>query len=421
MIPGAMKRLVFSLLAAAGFSCGLFSCGTQAEDPYFFDGSISRPVLDRYLSRAITLSEFLTVDPYCNDGSYPDKEADVALIRNTGAKFIGRSLYRWGGEEALCESGFWSGARALIEQVHAFAPEVIFQAATFEAVYRGVNAVPIPAWAFEALGLPVEERHFDYAQMLDPAGKYVDQWGPGGSVPDITRMETQLWFMYLIGSYVDIGIEAIHLGQVYLIGMNDPDWQVWASFLKKVRAYVNPRARRHFVLFDAHTGSRGMMVGEQSLIDFNSFPLRIREIPERPMEGCLEAGHLDAVYGKSPGCVTPSGWRCENLPYLVEFDNFGVSDHPGEANLSDHYVWGYDEITWFYLQDSTARCRWLRYAWVWLRANDPNGHLEMPGARVVSLGDGTPPFMSRAVAPSEEIPYGMGIEGAIRELWLEKE
>ena len=57
-------------------------------------------------------------------------------------------------------------------------------------------------------------------------------WGPGASVPDITRVETQLWFMFLIGSYVDIGVEAVHLGQVYLIGMNDRGWQTWDSFLK---------------------------------------------------------------------------------------------------------------------------------------------------------------------------------------------
>lgn len=326
-----MKRLFVLLAAALGLSAGAGACGSAEPYPYRFDGSISRDVLDRYLSRAVTMSEFLTVDPYCNDGTYPDKEADVEFIRNTGAKFIGRAIYRWGDEKALAEPGFWAGAEALIDRVHAFDPDVIFQAATFEAVYREVGEVPVPAWAFEALGLPVEERCFDYAQMLDPGGKYVDQWGPGASVPDITRVETQLWFMFLIGSYVDIGVEAVHLGQVYLIGMNDRGWQTWDSFLKKVRARVCPRARRHFVLFDAHAGSRGMMVGDRSLIDFNSFPLRIKEVPEKPMECVLEAGHIDAVYGKSPGCVTPSGWRCDALPYLVEFDNFGVSDHPGEA------------------------------------------------------------------------------------------
>lgn len=253
--------------------------------------------------------------------------------------------------------------------------------------------------------------------MLSPDGKYVDLWGPGGSVPDITRVETQLWLMYLIGSYVDIGVEAVHLGQVYLMGMNDHEWQSWDSFLKKVRAWVYPRARRHFVLFDAHAGSQGMMVGERSLLDFNSYPLRIKEVPEEPMRCVLEKGHLNAIFGKSPACVTPSGWRCDALPYLVEFDNFGVSDHPGVADLNDHYVWGYDEITWFYMQDVPARRAWLRYAYDWLHENDPHGHLEMPGARVVSLTAGGPVFLSRAVAKSDKVPYGMDIEQTIKELW----
>lgn len=411
-----VRKLLITLFLPALLSV---AC-TKSDDPYAFDGTISQPVLERYLLRAVTMSEFLTVDPFCNDGTYPDKGADVAFIRNTGAKFIGRAIYRWGDEKALNDPAFWVGARAMVEKVHAFDPDVIFQAATFEAVYREVNEISIPAWAFEALGFPVEKRNFDYAQMLSSDGKYLNLWGDGASVPDITKVETQLWFMFLIGSYVDIGVEAVHLGQVMLIGMNDHNWQVWESFLGKVRAAVNPRARRHIVLFDAHAGSRGMMVGERSLIDFNAFPLRIKEVPEEPMKCVLEAGHIDALYGKSPGCVTPSGWRCETLPYLVEFDNFGVSEHPGVAVVDDHYVWGYDEISWFYKQDVETRRAWLRYAYEWLRENDPHAHLEMPGARVVSLGDGTPSFLSRAVAKSEKVPYGMDIEPTIKELWSEE-
>ena len=62
MIP-AMKRVI--LLSALCAWCAV-SCG-RAEDPYYFDGPVSQTVLERYLSRAVTMSEFLTVDPYCND------------------------------------------------------------------------------------------------------------------------------------------------------------------------------------------------------------------------------------------------------------------------------------------------------------------------------------------------------------------
>jgi hypothetical protein len=42
-----------------------------------------------------------------------------------------------------------------------------------------------------------------------------------------------------------------------------------------------------------------------SLIDFNSFPLRIKEIPEDPYDAKLEVNHLDALFKKSKGCITP--------------------------------------------------------------------------------------------------------------------
>jgi hypothetical protein len=254
--------------------------------------------------------------------------------------------------------------------------------------------------------------------MLDPNGKYVNLWGESGSVPDITQVETQLWFLYLIGSYINIGVEAVHLGQVALIGMNDPQLEIWNSFMKKARTYANHMARRHMILFDAHTPGGGMVVDNLSLLDFNSFPLRIKEVSEKPMEGILEKGHIDSMYRRSKGCTTPSGWSCESLPYLVEFDNFGISNHPGFANLNDHYVWGYDEITWFYLQNKEYKDKWLRYAYQWLNENDKNAFLQMPGARVVSRGNGEPVIACRAIAPSPKCPYGMDIEQTIKDIWM---
>ena len=395
--------------------CLLVSC--RQSNPYYFDGYITENALKMYLSRAVTMSEFLTVDPFCNDGRYPDKDADIDFIRESGAKFIGRSIYRWGDEKALNDSLFWAGARNLMGKVHAFDPDVIFQAAIFEAVYRdGVNSIRIPEWTFGLFGLPAEDRNFDYASMLFTDGSYVDMWGEGGSVPDITRMETQLWYAFLVGTYINAGIEAVHLGQVHLTGKYDQGWKIWDSFLDRMRAYAGENARRHFVLFDAHAGISGMMVGKRSLIDFNSYPLRIKEVIDRPMEGMLETGHFDSLYGKSKGCVTPSGWRCSSLPYIVEFDNFGYREGYGNPNWNDHYVWGYDEITWFYLQSDEYRKQWLEYAYNWLKKNDGNGFLQMPGARVVTI-PGEESFMARAVDKTSSVPYGMGISGIVAELW----
>lgn len=408
-----MRKIILGLLPLVfAVSC---NSGAKQESKFSFDGSISREVLENYLSRSISMAEFLTVDPYCVDCTYPDKEADIQLIKETGAKFISRSIYRWGRIEALAHPDYWSSAKELARKVHEFDPEVIFQAGVFEAVYPEVELISVPAWAFEALGLPVEDRKFRYADMLNQDGIHATIWGTGGA-PDITRIESQLWFMYLIGSYVDVGAEAIHFGQIAIVGMNDHNWESWESFLTKARKYVNPRARRNYVLFDAHTPDGGMVRNGISLLDFNAFPMRIKAVADKPMQGCLEVGYLDAMYGRSLGCKTPSGWECEALPYLLEFDNYGVSDHPGEAR-AEHFIWGYDEISWFYLQQPEYRKEFLKYANKWIRDTDPNAYLSMPGARLVVRGEGLPDIACRAIAPTENCPYGMDLEGTIKEIW----
>ncbi|MGN7722954.1 hypothetical protein [Chitinophaga sp. 22620] len=384
---------------------------------HFDENGISRQTLEYYLNRSVTMAEFLAVDPYGNDGEYPFKADDVRMIRNIGAKFIGRAIYRWGKEATLNNPAFWSEARKLIGEVHAFDPEVIFQAAVFEAVGEQASQVPIPEWTFKALDLPVEHRNFRYDSMLNLNGKLVDHWGKGRSVPDITRTEAQLWLMFLSGSYMNLGCEALHMGQIALIGMEDKGLRHWARFLARVRAYAKAHTRRHWVLLDAHTPSGGMVVDGKSLLDFNSFPLRIKPVVEKPQEAVLQAGYLDAFFNRSKGGITPSGWACESLPYLVEFDNFGVSRSPGVADTTSHFIWGYDEITWFYLQPEQYRNGWLRYAHRWLAETDPNGFLQMPISRIVSLGRGRPMIRNRGNTQSPACPMGINVEETVKAIW----
>ena len=284
--------------------------------PYHFDASgISRPVLENYLKRSVTMTEFLAVDPYTNDGPYLYKEDDVRLIKNIGAKFIGRSIYRWGREEVLIIPEYLEQAKKLAGEVHAYDPDVIFQASLFEIVTQNVEKIPIPSWAFEAMEMPAENRHFRYDLMLNPDGKFVNQ------------------------------------------------------------------------------------------------------IPDKPLKALLEVGYLDGLYLKSKGGKTPSGWNCQSLPYLVEFDNFGCSRTPGESTIESHFVWGYDEITWFYLQDEAYRQTWLRYAYNWVKENDPNGYLQMPVSRLISFCEGKGRGKYRANNKSADNPDGLNVEETIKELW----
>lgn len=401
-----IRHIPHSLSIALGLACGSYLVGaTPLQNPWHFDGPPSRAVLERYLSRAVTFAELLH-----GRGNFEDH---LRFLTHTGAKFVGRAIYRWGGEAALPELA--AKAQALARRVHAVDPDIILQACCFEIVSTEVNRLAVPPRVFEAFGLPAQNRHFRYEDMLYPNGQGRNQWRPGASVPDMSQLETQLWFYYLATTWIDLGVEAIHFGQVEIMDDRDPQHRHWSALLEKIRHYARAHARRHWVWCDAHVPSGGILHNGRLLFDFHSFPLRIKEVPTRPQEGVLEMGWLDSIYGRSRGGITPAGWPCDHLPYLVELDDYGVSDHPGWPG-SPYFVWGWDEISWFAHQPEEYRNHWLRYAWDWIRRHDPNGWLQMPASRVLHAPvNGR--FWYWAHQPSPATPDGFNQEPTIRAIW----
>ena len=390
------------LAALMPFSA-LFSQESAPNDA--LNGPVSREVLENYLSRAVTEMALLHSDVELTE--------NIRMLKNIGAKFIGRSIFCWGGETFLLELKRSAPSRAAA--VHAADPEMILQACVFEAITRQVEEIPIPAYVFEAFGLQPEERHFDYDAMVSDWGR--DRWNKDESVPDISLPETRLWFYYASTIYIDIGCEAIHFGQVDYMSQNRPE--LWVEVLEKVRDYAKNHARRGWVLCDGHVPSCGMVVDGRLLLDFHSFPLRVKEIVDRPQEGVLEVGYLDTIYRKSKGGVTPSGWPCEHLPYLAEIDNWGrgPAETRGKATPNSCWIWGFDEIDWFANQPETYRNEWLEYAWNWFLENDPDGRLQMPGCRC--LHDPNPGLgeLYRANTRSDAAPNGFGQEETIKRIW----
>jgi hypothetical protein len=374
---------------------------------YRFDRTISRTVLENYLSRSITMEGLLN--------GRGDLDDNIRMLKQTGAKFIGRALCLWANEANLMSN--LERARRQVPRVLAADPDIVLQACIFEIVTTQVDTVPVPDWAFAALGRPAETRNFRYADMLFPDGRFVDHWRRGESVPDVSRPETELYFYFLARSYIDAGIEALHLGQVELMDRNDRDLAHYSELLGKIRVYAADHGRRHMVLCDAHVPGGGLVRDGRLLLDSHAFPLRIKEVPARPRDGVLEVGFIDSLYGRSKGGRTPSGWECEHLPYLVEIDNWGVSKQPGKSGQGSVWVWGYDEITWFALQPAEYRSLWLKYAWDWLRKADQDAHLEMPGSRTLSPGRGGKRRWYYANNPGPAVPEGFGDERAIRDIW----
>jgi hypothetical protein len=397
-----------SALSVAGIAAARAWAIGQPVDrsDYRFQRTISREVLNHYLSRSISMQGLLN--------GRRDLADNIRMLADAGAGYIGRSICLWGREANLLRN--LERARQQLLQVHAANAEMILEACIFEIVTTQVEQVPVPEWAFVALGQPPEKRNFRYAEIAYAQGPRKDQWGHGSSVPDVSRPETKLWFYFLACSYIDLGCEGIHFGQAEIMNGNDPDLAHWEEMLTLVRAYASEHARRRMVLCNAHVPSGGLVRNGKLLLDFHAFPLRIKEVPEHPQEGILQVGFSDGIYGRSKGGLTYSGWSCEHLPYLVELDNWGASKTPGQPGAGGNWVWGYDEITWFAHQNKQYRRDWLHYAWNWIRRTDPNGYLEMPGGRTMSS-----PLDHRAWyyanRPGADVPDGQGDEETIRAIW----
>ena len=383
------RRVLICWLSAAGCLLTIAAALHAAEpaasvaDQYAFDGSISRDVLENYLSRSITMQGLLN-----GEGDFDD---NLRMLKSMGAKYIGRSICLWGREGNLLQN--LGRAKELVPKVHAADPQMILEACVFEIVSAQVEQVPAPEWAFTALGQPVEKRNFRYADMIYPESQRRN-WGRNASVPDVSRPETKLWFYFLAASYIDLGFEGIHFGQVELMGRNDRDRAHWSQVLDLVRAYAAKHARRHFVLCNGHVPSGGLVRDGHLLLDFHAFPLRIKEVPEKPEEAILQVGFSDGIYGRSKGGITPSGWKCDHLPYLVELGQLRRQPafQPGQGRSGQHQVWGYGEISWFAHQpaSNTAAAGCGMPGIGSAATTDPGRFLEMPG--------GSPPADRRSTS-----------------------
>ena len=383
--------LLLCLLGTGGKGLG---SENKKKPNYFFKGKISRTVLENYLARSATVASLLhlTLDD------------DLRMMHNTGVKFAGRVIWTWGGEskiDALIDKGI-----PFVKRIHAMDPDIILQGAIFEIITTDVNNVPIPASVFEEFNLAPENRNFNYEKMIYPFGHRVNHWDKDASVPDMSRTETKMWFFYVAKRWIDLGLEAIHFGQVEIMDDRDRKRVHWRDVIARIRSYAIKHARRNIVLCDAHVPSGGIVHDGKLMFDLHSFPSRPKSLKGKPHKAILEKGFSDSIYGRSAGGLTPSGWSCESLPYIVEIDNFGSSDHAGEYRESDKiHVWGWDEINWFINQPESYRNEWLEYAYRWVRENDPNGYFQLPLRRF------------QHYSASMHDPKGKRQEETIKKIW----
>jgi hypothetical protein len=349
---------------------------------YGLDPRSSEANLHWFLSRSATVAGFLT--PVESGGSKNTSDT-IRMIASMGTRYAGRSTFVWGNEQNIPTMLPIVNANAAA--LHARSPVTILEGAIFEIVTQvGIEALMVPDYVLKAFGEAPSTRRFNYTAMLFPDGTFVDHWSKGASVPDMTQLETRLWFYYMGTSYIANGCEALHLGQIML--MSKRDWQMRAThdLLTKLRSYAATHARRGFVLSNAHLFSDPWVHvnGTQKLVfDLHAFPSRPQPVIGSPMDCILNGSFTDAIYGHSAGGIAAQGsWTTSSLPYMVELDNYDCTAHPGVQDPADlSHPWGYDEITWFAHTPENEQSRWMRYAAKWIASHDPAGHLEMPAQR----------------------------------------
>lgn len=383
-----------------------------------FSGPLSHAVLDAYLAKAITMSDLLRPDSFFFEYGF-EKSFDRQLdfIASVRPLFLGRAMLVWAMESMFMQH--MEGIEDRVARIHQIDDRIIVQGAIFEAVSLEVENIAIFDYVFEAFGLEVEERNFSYEEMLFEDQR--DQFGDGISVPDMTRQETRLWFYFVATLYIDAGFEAIHLGQIDWIAEKDTDLSETAELIEAIRKYAADNARRKWVLLDGHT--HGLVRGDDLLLDFHSFPLRLYRDPASPVGADIspdwpkDGVEGTSIYGRSRGGKNPSGWKTDANLYLVEFDH-GYSKGSMEANTGQAFIEGLDEITWFAEQDSSLQGDLLEYLFGAVKILDEAGHLQPAGIRQIWVNHiEKPDSWYFACSPTEDFPWGYGQEETIAGLF----
>lgn len=363
---------------------------------------ITEESLHNYLDRSMVINMF-------DDVSNLDEYARNILY--SGAKLVKSASFGDAFYQKYEELENYKLYKKYIDLVHKFDPDVIFEAAITEIIGKNCEDFPIPAYVFEAFGLPVEKRNFRFDDIknlsYEWSGENVFHNSDLGT-PDITRLECQMWIYYRATQYIDLGFESIFFGTVGRVAINDfaNNLKATEKVYNLIREYAKKNSRRGWILLQANdfglvnindNGERVSLLDYVTWITCGVAPegsVEHEPTPGNPQEIVLkvDASAQRAIYTHSAkDVITPSGWVAKALPYGVEFDNSGVNIeqlNKPTFSITSGLMWGIDEIGWFMRQPTNYQREWIEYAYNEIPSMDPAGHWMMPGRKQGSTPSG---------------------------------
>lgn len=325
----------------------------SARSPYYFYSSISQETTLNYLSRTIHWTP-----PY-NDVSldkYVDRVGFDRFFSETvdlGAKMILQAENTWRNSSITPLD--IARLQPILTQTHALDPEVIFNVFIAERVNKDyVNSISIPEYVFAAFDQPVVSRNFNYDLMFDNSWPYLDIWGQNNSPPDLTQLESQMWYYYYSTLYIDAGFESIWLGQIYVIAEHDSGYVATNTLVSKIREYARSHARRKYILVISHQLGDVAYAGSP-IFDHLFYVTHFGLDSNGDMKAFLPSEfsincdyYLDfcKYYQKHP--------LNHDIPLLLMFDNGGAMTDPYYPQLN-----GYDPITYFATRPKAKRNEYI--------------------------------------------------------------
>jgi hypothetical protein len=359
--------------------------------------SPTNPLQDGLLpgNSTVTLANHLCYgDPEKQGGNYWLRFQDMLrMIDNIRPKMVSTAITQW-----FVNWWDWNThmtrCSVSVASIKAIDNDIVIQGAPNEFIHRDMVANwNIPQYVLTEFNVSNHGLHFNVYDMAytdymtNSSHNYFD-YGfhgnpaePNAIVPDITRLESQMWYFYMATQFIDFGCESISFSNIKATSQSAGANLAWQNVIQRIRNYADNRSDIRFLLVTAQVDAsmtNMIKVGNDLLLDFDTAPLRpLEDLTNLNTSwgggAIVTESNCSQLFNNTFGGKNPSGWECVHNPGQVFLDNFGSSFNGiGTVSSLCWLPYHFDDISWYGVQDETYRNNWINYAYNKTKCIDPN-------------------------------------------------